>query len=160
MEKSRNYFHMSSQTNFSSSSPSSSSCQSMSCQSPSSSSHSSCCSSTNPRLQTGSHNSRSHSLPRMRKRTPHHDRIRIPVDSEFPGSGLPSLTHHPYLQLIYCHLFNRGFTTDFLHNLILMLKEEQKRTKRTPLQVLMSGDQAVLNVSYFYYMFIACKSLY
>lgn len=78
-------------------------------------------------------------------RSPKHERI--PLSSSSLLSSPLSSSSHPYLQLISCHLFNRGFTHDFLHSLLQSLKDQQKVSRKTPLQVLMEGDQSILEVS-------------
>lgn len=82
-----------------------------------------------------------------RPRTPRHERIALSVSEVDGQSSFLSTSSHPYLQLISCHLFNRGFSHDFLHSLLQSLKEEQKSSKKSPLQVLMTADQTILEVS-------------
>lgn len=101
-----------------------------------------------PHIQSGSY----HDSLKSRKgnKSPHHQRIPLPfsdVDLQSTSGFLLSSPSHPYLQLISCHLFNRGFTPDFLHYLIQRLKEEQEFSGKTPLQVLMKGDKSILDVS-------------
>lgn len=68
---------------------------------------------------------------------------------KLPGGSSFSSGPTSALQMMSSHLFNRGFTAEFIYFLMYRLKEAESLSGVTPTEVLLSANQELLEVCFF-----------